>query len=38
MAQLLKKKLKTGAPKKTKKKALCDNGKKRMMKEQKKNK
>ena len=38
VAHLLKKKIKTGAPKKTKKKTLFDKGKKRMTKEQNKNK
>ena len=38
VAHLLKKKIKTGAPKKTKKKTLFDKDKKRMTKEQNKNK
>ena len=38
MAQLLKEKLKTGVPKKTKKKASCNKGKERITKEQNKNK
>ena len=38
VAQLLKKKLKIGAPKKAKKKTSCDKGRKRMTKEQDKNK
>ena len=38
VTQLLNKKLKTGAPKKTKKNSSCNKGKKRMVEEQNKNK